>query len=178
MKVNPDNILIRNLVKGDVSAMDVIYIRYAPQVRAFLNKVIPGLRGEDIEDITHDIFLKIWELRDGLNEGESLSAYIFTMAKNAALNEVKHAKVAKKYASSHQRENVTYFDPEHEFLAKESVRRTSDIISSLDDKQKKIFLENRFEDKTYKDIANEHHLSPKTVQYHISEVLKKLRGKI
>lgn len=40
MKINSDNILIRNLAGGDITAMDVLYIRYAPQVKAFLGKAV------------------------------------------------------------------------------------------------------------------------------------------
>ena len=181
MKINSDNILIRNLAGGDITAMDVLYIRYAPQVKAFLGKAVSGLRSEDIEDLTHDIFIRIWESRSSLREGESLSAYIFTLAKNAALNEIKHSKVADRYSQWHKvfrGGQVSESDPEREFEAKDALLKTRAAIDDLDERQKSIFLANRLEKKTYREIARELNLSPRTIQYHISEVLSKLRSKL
>ena len=179
MKFNSDNVLIRSLAGGDVNALDVIYVRFAPQVRAFLHKVVGGLRSEDIEDITQDIFLKIWNSRSSLKEDEPLSPYIFKIARNAALNELKHNKVAQKYAQSLQAaaESASQAGPDRALEARQSLQMTKNVIENLDERQRSIFLANRLEKKTYGEIAEEMNLSPRTVQYHISDVLRKLRSK-
>ena len=56
--------------------------------------------------------------------------------------------------------------------------KTRAAIDDLDERQKSIFLANRLEKKTYREIARELNLSPRTIQYHISEVLSKLRSKL
>lgn len=178
MQTDQDNILIRKIAEGDISALDVLYIRFAPQVKAFLGKVVSSLRSEDIEDITQDIFLKIWESRSSLEEGKSLPAFVFTLAKNAAINEIKHSSVVRKHSSwerSRTGADVSDADPERDLETKESLRQTREVIENLAPQQKSIFLASRFEEKTYEEIARQQNLSPRTIQYHISEVLKKLR---
>ena len=75
--------------------MDILYLRYASKVRDFAFRLLKDRT--DAEDVTHDIFLKIWEQRRGLGAVLSFRGYLFRMTRNAIFNAYKHRQVESKY---------------------------------------------------------------------------------
>lgn len=65
-------------------------------------------------------------------------------------------------------------DPD-ELFAEEIQRIVQDVLKTLPEKTREIFLLSRYENKTVKETALQVNLSPKTVEYHISQSLKALR---
>ena len=59
-----EHIILKKLRDGDSEALDILYLRYASKVRDFAFRLLKDRT--DAEDVTHDIFLKIWEQRRGL----------------------------------------------------------------------------------------------------------------
>ena len=49
--------LLQKLNENDMSAMEVLYIRYAPQVKSFVSAILKD--SADADDIVQDIFLRI-----------------------------------------------------------------------------------------------------------------------
>ena len=54
--------------------------------------------------------------------------------------------------------------------------KVNEVIARLPMQCQKVFLLSRFENKKYHEIAAELHISPKTVEVHISKALKHLRS--
>ena len=54
-----EHIILKKLRDGDSEALDILYLRYASKVRDFAFRLLKDRT--DAEDVTHDIFLKIWE---------------------------------------------------------------------------------------------------------------------
>ena len=73
--------LLTALSKGNQSAFDSLYLFYAPKVREFVFRLLknPG----EAEDVTQNIFLRVWEKRRELGGTRSLRSYLYTMARNA-----------------------------------------------------------------------------------------------
>ena len=53
--------LLEKLARGDRASFDALYMRYAAKTEEFLCRMLKN-RAE-AEDITHDLFLKIWQNR-------------------------------------------------------------------------------------------------------------------
>ena len=90
-----EHILLRKLREGDTEALDILYLRYAAKVRDFAFRLL----GDSVEakDITHDIFLKVWEQRKTVGNVVSFRGYLFRMTRNAIFNAFKHRQVESKY---------------------------------------------------------------------------------
>jgi RNA polymerase sigma-70 factor (ECF subfamily) len=54
----------------------------------------------------------------------------------------------------------------------------SDAIEKLPEEYRKAFVMNRFEGKTYNEIAEVSHVTPKTIAYRITQALKILRTEL
>ena len=65
-------------------------------------------------------------------------------------------------------------DP-NELFSEEIQRIVQETLKTLPEKTQEIFFLSRYENKTLKEIATIVNLSPKTVEYHISQSLKALR---
>ena len=90
-----EHILLRKLREGDTEALDILYLRYAAKVRDFAFRLLGD--SVEAEDITHDIFLKVWEQRKTLGNVVSFRGYLFRMTRNAIFNAFKHRQVESKY---------------------------------------------------------------------------------
>ena len=74
--------------------------------------------------------------------------------------------------------NTLIESPEYLILEKEFMEKLSDAIAQLPDKQREVFLLNRVEKKTYKEIAEMSGVSVKAVEKSMHKALVKLREKI
>lgn len=137
----------------------------------------------EAEDIVMEALIKLWSyLKE--HPASFCEGLLLTMLKNKSLNYLKHLAVMEKV---HERMMEDYadeirfrigvlesFDPNdvfsHEIL--DIYRRT---MQGLPEQTRKIFEMSRFEHKTNKELAQELHISVKTVEYHISKALKVLR---
>ena len=96
-----EHIILKKLRDGDSEALDILYLRYASKVRDFAFRLLKDRT--DAEDVTHDIFLKIWEQRRGLGAVLSFRRYLFRMTRNAIFNAYKHRQVESKYQAELRR---------------------------------------------------------------------------
>lgn len=160
--------------------MEELYIAFSAKICAFIATYV----GEDIaQDMTHDIFLKIWKSRRKFFEGDrckvdDLDSYMFSTAKNAVLDYYKHHKVEKKYSDAFLASNSEEHDQDTEgrMDSRDRIVVIQKQIGRLPKQQRQVFSMHRNERKTYSEIAKELGISEKTVQYHISTVLHKIKS--
>lgn len=125
------------------------------------------------EDLVQEAFSKLWQNCEKVSLSKAKS-YLYTISNNMFLNEVAHRKIVLKFEQRHH----TIQDKETpEFLLeKEEFRqRIEQAISSLPENQRLVFLLNRFDKKTYKEIAEDLNLSVKAVEKRMHNALKVLR---
>lgn len=110
--------------------------------------------------------MKIWHARESLNEINNLSAFLFTIAKNLALNAVR----------SHLREKVRRHKWAEEFgetyiIQPESIKDDPDpleaAVAALPAQQQRVWLATRYEGKKLAEVADEMNLSLNTVKKYV-----------
>ena len=125
------------------------------------------------EDLTQDAFMILWTKRDTIDP-EKVKSYLFTIANNLFLNNVKHQKVVLRFnqqpVNTVSRETPQYMMETEEFKA--SLERA---IAELPEKNRIVFLMNRIDKMTYKDIAERLGLSVKAVEKRMTKALQRLR---
>ncbi|MCD4737406.1 MAG: RNA polymerase sigma-70 factor [Bacteroidales bacterium] len=129
---------------------------------------------ETAEDIVHEVFINLWEKRETIDPEKSVKAYLFRSVANRCLNYIRdHKKFdTEKETGAIETEEIS----EHQMLEQEELEnRIERVIESLPDRCRQIFKMNRFEEKKYREIADELGISIKTVEIQISKALKVLR---
>lgn len=128
------------------------------------------------KDKTQEAFIKLWKNCKKVTPDKA-KAYLFKVANNLMLNEIKHQKVVLKYRQTKPTSH-TNEDPEFMLEEKEYMQRLQKAISTLTEPQRVAFLLNRIEDKKHKEIAEILGISVKAVEKRIYGALKKLRKEI
>lgn len=92
IKDQTDEVLLVKLKRGNIRSFEAIYDRYAPMVLNFVRKIIKDqMRAEDI---TQNIFMRLYVSRNSLDPELSLKNWLFVCARNEALD-VLRSKWAK-----------------------------------------------------------------------------------
>ncbi len=169
-----DNELLRLIQRGDTVALGMLYVRYSARVKAFAMGFVHN--GIDADDITHDVFFNLWQQRESINDIASLKAYLFRMTRNAIFSIYRHRHIADAYLAK-MKENVQEASNETEdkIATADLLELVNLIINDMPEQRRRIFTMNRFDNKTYDEIATELGISRKTVEYHISQALIQLR---
>ena len=171
--LNEDKQLLVRIAGGDVKALGILYVLYAGRIRNFAVSMLQN--ASEAEDITQDLFLKIWNSREGLSEVDSLKSYLFSMTHNAVLNLIKRKEVRDRYQKVSAGSRSGQYEPSSRMDTVELLQSIDEALDEMSVLRKTIFRMNRYEHKTFQEIADALMISPKTVQYHISCALAELR---
>jgi RNA polymerase sigma-70 factor (ECF subfamily) len=170
-----EEIELLSLVKrGNQQAFTSLFYSYKDKLLGFLLR-ITGSR-EESEDIVQEVFMKIWQDRGNANQIKNLNAYIFKIAQNQMIDNIR--KFSKeKISFSDMEMEVEEIDtkPDDIFLEKERSQIFQDAVNQLSSQQKKIYQYHREQGMPLKEIATAMNLSLSTVQNHINRALKNIR---
>ena len=128
------------------------------------------------EDLVQDVFMKLWEKREEIKE-ETVKSYLYTIANNLFLNKVRHEKVVLNFAEK-QTDQKNTESPQEVLEEKEFKQELEQTISKMPEKQREVFLMNRIDELTYKEIAERLKLSVKAVEKRMHGALNFLRSKV
>lgn len=170
-------IVLKRLRDGDTEALDVLYLHYAPKVRDFAFRMLKDRT--EAEDITHDIFLRVWEQRSSVGNVLSFKSYLFRMTRNAIFNAFKHRQVRTRYetqmAADGPQAGPAPSETDERITTADLLEMIDLLVRNMPEQRRRVFCMSRYEKLTYNEIAQKLDISPKTVQYHISEALAELR---
>jgi len=129
------------------------------------------------EDLVAELFCKLWTDKIYLNINTSYRAYLFKAVRFSAYNYIRWElkKTAKTDDLDSFRDLSSSFKPEETLLFEELAGEIGQIVDHLPAQCRKVFVLSRFENKKYKEIADELGISVKSVEAHISKALETLR---
>ena len=159
---------------GNKKAFDWIYDQY----NEFLYNFVFGFlkNKEESEEVVQEVFIKIWTTRTQLNPEKSIKSFIFTLAKNMVFNKLKKMEVEEKHRNSLKNTSLNIAnDIEENINFEELTAVYHNAINNLPTKRREIYLLNREEELSYKEIAMMLHISVNTVKDQISKALKEIR---
>ena len=169
-----DSELLRLIQRGDSGALGMLYMRYSDRVRRF---AMGFLQNEgDADDVTHDVFVTLWQQCAEIPDVASLKAYLFRMTRNAVFNAYKHRQVEYKYqAEAGAAESPATPQTDDRVSTADLLEMIDLAVRNMPEQRRRVFCMSRYENMSYNDIAEALNISPKTVQYHISGALAELR---
>lgn len=131
---------------------------------------------EDSEDIVQQLFADIWE-KIGQEEWSvsNLKAYLFTAVRNRSLN--YNQKEKRNLSFDPGQHDQSENNQEEDILHVQREAKLWDLIDTLPSERRRIFLMAKQKGMKYQEIAEELHLSVKTVENQIGRALKSLRDK-
>lgn len=167
---------IKMLRQGSKEAFTILYKEYWRQVYNFSRLYLTNQ--DAAEEVVQDVFIKIWESRDLINEGENFKGLLFIITRNLIFN--RHRKHLNEdfYKMTVLASIEDSYDIEEEIEAINLSEYIDLLIAELPPRRQEIFNLSRKGNKSYKEIAELLNISERTVENQISEALKYLRQNI
>lgn len=166
--------LVSRLKEGDKDAFDKLFAIFGKKLYYFSLKYVNVK--EEAEEIVQEVFLKIWEHRDRLDEHLSFNAYVIKIAKNLIFNKAQkkvneHAYL--EYYTAHTTNINT--DTESHIIYADLEAHANQEIERLPPKRKQIFLLSRKIGLSNQEISKQLNISKSTVENQINKALKSLK---
>ncbi|MDR6783035.1 RNA polymerase sigma-70 factor (family 1) [Pedobacter africanus] len=159
-----ENRLLEEAAAGSRTAYTILYTFYLPKLYKY---ILPFTRfsKEDTEEILHDIFMKIWERKEGLSGIRSFNSYIYSMARNKLVNLHEHSKVKQKafdYIVNHSELSGNSADQNYIYSQYREVMQRA--IDALPPKRRQVFEMSTYEELSQDQIATELKISKSMVK--------------
>lgn len=162
-----------------------IYVSYFSRMKYFALEYV--LSEEDAENIVQDVFTELWERKELLTYNINLVAFLFTSIKNRCIDHLRHRVIVRDAVNQIQEEyqvtlkvklaSLELFD--QSLLSEQDIEKiVSEVINSLPEKCREIFIKSKIEGKKQKDIASEMNISLKTVENQMNIAYKKLKSEL
>ncbi len=172
LQTTEERFLLSAMQHGDLKAYGVLFRRYYPMLCAYATKFVEL---KDAEEIVQDVMLWLWENRKTQTFETSLSQYLFKTVYHRAINLiVRHQSQLR--ADTLFYENMQEMLQDTDFYQFEELqKKIKEAVDALPPAYREAFVMHRFENKSYKEIAELLQVSPKTVDYRIQQALRQLR---
>jgi len=162
------------LKKGDSKAFDALFASYGKRLYHFTYAYLKSK--EEAEGVVQEVFLRIWRNRQKLKPDLSFKAYLFKIAYHCILEVFKQNSSRQFYLHGITNEAVHFTEKMNERLNYQMLLEKVDtLIAQLPPRQQEILIKRKKEDLPVKVIAGQLGISPKTVENHLTEALKKIR---
>lgn len=171
---NREGKILRHLQKGDIRAFEVLFNQYKNRVKGFVHKMLPPHISSD--SIVQEVFIKVWLTRERIDPSQKFVSYLFVIAKNLVLDELKSAVNQKiVYTENYWLEKVASGE-EVKYKSEEEMETVlQKMLDKLPQRRRQIFSLSRFEGFSYKQIAEKLNISENTVDTQIRKSLQFLR---
>lgn len=160
-------------VKLDSTEFERLFREYFNALMAFSRRILGN--EDDAREVVHQVFVKLWEMRDEIDISTSLKSYLFTSVHNRSLNMIRDRK---KFSSEEVPEIPGEWDVSAQIEALELEEKIQEAIDGLPGRCREIFELNRLNGLRYHEIAVQLEISVKTVENQMSKALRILRDQL
>jgi RNA polymerase sigma-70 factor (ECF subfamily) len=160
---DPDVALMLRVQQGDNGAFQDLFRKFSPRVLQYVRRLV----GSDAraEEVTQEVFVQVFRFRGRYQPQSRLATWIFTIATNLSLNELRrperHLRVDiwdQRGQEEERREgpplpDPTAIDPEAGAASRELARHLEEAVAKLPAKQRAALLLSRVDGLAYKDVG-------------------------
>ena len=82
--------ILKAAIDGDINAFQKLFVEFQNQLRSYLYRLVTDRN--DVDDLTHDTFIKSFSKISTFNQDSSLKTWVFKIATNLAYDHLKRQK--------------------------------------------------------------------------------------
>lgn len=178
----PDDRLAARVQAGDAAAFEQLFDAYYRRLYGFVESYVRS--PEVAEDLTVDVFVRIWERRDGWELRGSLRAYLYAAARNEALAWLRRQRMVQRVhqGTAHDDSPPGMGTPpppgDAAVQARELAEAVEQAIERLPERGREAFVLHRKHGLSYAEVGETMGISPRTVEVHIRRAFQALRGEL
>lgn len=172
-----EKLLLKKVQNGrDAEAFEQLFRLYYDRLLRFIWGYV---KSEAVaEELVQELFTKIWEKNGTLHIHNSVRTYLYSSARNMSIDYLRHQEVVRDWEDEKKAlhmDNPLSTKIDRNLHNKMLLKEVERAIRSLPEKRRLVFILSRYEDMTYKEIAEFLDISVNTVETQISRVLNVLR---
>lgn len=170
--MDQDQMLIKNIQRGDGDAFRKFFEEFYPSVCIFAGKYLHDT--DMAEDTVQEAFIEFWKRKEQFDNFRAAKGFIYTVTRNNCLNQIRIRNLREEIL----RKEIASDDYFYELIQEEETYRIIyQAIHELPDQSRKIILLSL---KGYKnpEIAEELHVSLNTVKTLKKNAYRELRNKL
>jgi len=153
----------------------LLFDRYKKPIHDYIRIITAS--HEVAEEITQEVFIRLWKKRGSYAEIEQIDYYIFRIARNECMRYFKKAAVETQLFRDLQKRMTAEYDNINEYIDyKETETLLDQAINSLSPQRRKVYQLSRRQGLRIEEIAAEMGISYNTARNHLVEALRKIRN--
>jgi RNA polymerase sigma-70 factor, ECF subfamily len=122
-----DEFLLAQVALGNESAFSVLYQRFSSRVHSLARRMLGGQA--DADDVTQEVFLKLWERANGFFEQRgSAASWLMTIAHHASIDALRR-RTARRTDHPEEMERFA-LEPNHDPLEQAMLNRALMVLSN------------------------------------------------
>ncbi len=175
-KVDKTDLLFRKVtLYDDEEAYRILFYDFFSPLCVFAYRFLEDK--EACEDAVQEIFYQFWKNRKDLEIHVSARSYLLTCVRNACMDLLRRQEVERKWMEKTMEKE--YEDNKEDLYTTVDLEQLlNNALDKLPEKMSSTFRMNRFEGKTYAEIAEEKQISVKTVEAYMTKTLKFLKEEL
>jgi RNA polymerase sigma-70 factor (ECF subfamily) len=147
-----------------------------PLSKKLLRFAVRFMKDEDqARDVIQDIFLKLWQKKDELNQIENVEAFAMRMIRNRCLDILRANKVVPIDVETDRKMKQETIDVHSQIELNEAAGQVKTLINQLPDLQQKVMQLRDIEQLEYEEIAERTGLQVNAIRVNLSRARKKVR---
>jgi len=174
--MNIEKDLLVRLINSDEVAFKEIFDYYFKKVHRFVYSYVKETT--QAEDLTQNVFIKLWEKKAGIDINKSFDGYIFTIAYRTVMDHFRQTEKRLLLTTSDAflKESIISSSSSDELLNRHQLESLYEkALQTLPQKRKEIFLLSRHNGMSNKQIAERLNISVKTVENQMTAALSRLK---
>lgn len=166
-----DQILAGRAADGDTMAFAVLVRRYAPMMRAYARRILPGTA--EVDDVVQDAFVTAWQQLPNLDEPGRVRSWLMRIASRKAIDRIRanrtHAELGDVEVPAPE-----HTSPPRQAEGRAGVAALSEALQQLPAAQRECWVLREIGGHTYEEIAGELDIPHSTVRGLLARARKDL----
>lgn len=166
-----DELLVREVKEGSISAFEQLVGRYQGKLLSFVTYLIGD--PEAAQDVVQESFISLYKTIDHVDTSKKFSSYLYSIARNKGIS---HLRSRVRHAPLMEAESlVDLHSPESLVTEKEIQLHIEQALNAIDVKYRKVITLYYFEDLSYEEMSKQMRVPVNTIRTHLRRAKDALR---
>lgn len=130
---------------------------------------------DETKDAIQDIYIKLWKLRDKLNEYNSVEAFAMRVTRNYCLDKIKLKRTVSLEANTPYEKQIKEKDPQQMLEINDKIKNVRKIMEQLPEQQRMIIELRDVEGYSYEEIEKIMDININTIRVNLSRARKRIK---